>query len=112
MVVSKSKPFKKSRKKENPDELWRVICCCLSADGATRQFFWKAMVKYTLLVNRLLEQVGQLPEFKQWQEKGTLSKEPVKKLCAALRKRHTEFQGLPSRFYTSATLIVAYTFES
>ncbi|GAB4230735.1 MAG: hypothetical protein Kow00121_59500 [Elainellaceae cyanobacterium] len=70
------------------------------------------MVKYTLLVNRLLEQVGQLPEFEQWQEKGSISKEPVKKLCAVLKEHHTEFQGLPSRFYTSATLMVAYTFES
>ncbi|PSB59903.1 hypothetical protein C7B61_18375, partial [filamentous cyanobacterium CCP1] len=70
------------------------------------------MVKYTLLVNRLLEQVGQLSEFKQWQEKGSISKEPVKQLCDALKKHHAEFQGLPHRFYISAKLMVTYTFES
>ncbi|GAB4375278.1 MAG: hypothetical protein Kow00121_20830 [Elainellaceae cyanobacterium] len=70
------------------------------------------MVRYTLLVNRLLEQVSQSSEFEKWQEKGSISQKSVKELCDHLKKHHPEFQGLPSRFYTSAILMVAYTFES
>ncbi|XGW00036.1 MAG: type V CRISPR-associated protein Cas12k [Leptolyngbya sp. BL-A-14] len=91
--------------------LLRTICCCLYTDEATRMFLWKAMVRYTLLVNELLDQVSLSADFEQWQNQGFTSKKAVAGLCKPL-KIDKRFEGLPGRFYASAVLIVYYTYES
>ena len=88
-----------------------TLQCCLSADEETRRDFWQWMEKYTLLVNELLEKIAQHPQFQEWQKKGDISREAVRKILNPL-KENPQYAGLPKRFYTSAELISCDTYKS
>ncbi len=50
-----------------------TIQCRLVASKLSRQELWKLMAeKNTPLINELLQQVAQRPEFETWRQKGTL----------------------------------------
>lgn len=92
MVASRPKPLgnKKKRdelkKRQKLDESWKTVCCCLCTDESTRQFFWEAMEKYSLLITLLSKQIGQAPEFEQWKRQGWISEKAVVTLCNALKR--------------------------
>lgn len=88
-----------------------TIQCRLSASEQTRRDFWQWMEKYTLLVNELLEKIAQHSQFQEWQKKGDISREAVRKILNPL-KESPQYAGLPKRFYTSAELICCYTYKS
>ena len=88
-----------------------TIQCRLCASEQTRQYFWESMEKYTLLVNELLEKIAQHPQFQEWQKKGDISREAVRKILNPL-KESLQYAGLPKRFYTSAELISCDTYKS
>ncbi|MBD2014103.1 hypothetical protein H6F96_08980 [Microcoleus sp. FACHB-53] len=88
-----------------------TIQCRLSASEQTRRDFWQWMEKYTLLVNELLEKIAQHLQFQEWQKKGDISREAVRKILNAL-KENPQYSGLPKRFYTSAELISCDTYKS
>lgn len=88
-----------------------TIQCRLSASEQTRRDFWGWMEKYTLLVNELLEKIAQHPQFQEWQKKGDISLEAVRKILHPL-KESPQYSGLPKRFYTSAELVSCDTYKS
>jgi IS605 OrfB family transposase len=88
-----------------------TIQCRLSASEQTRRDFWEWMETYTLLVNELLEKIAQHPQFQEWQKKGDISREAVRKILNPL-KESPQYAGLPKRFYTSAELISCDTYKS
>jgi hypothetical protein len=50
-----------------------TIQCRLVASEPTRQYLWKLMADTnTPLINELLKQVGQHPDFEAWRHKGKL----------------------------------------
>jgi hypothetical protein len=65
----------------------------------------------TPLINELLRQVSQHPEFETWRQKGKHPTSVVKELCEPL-KTDPRFIGQPARFYTSATTLVNYIYKS
>jgi len=89
-----------------------TIQCCLVSTSDTRQHLWELMAnKNTPLINEMLLQVSQHPDFENWRRQGKLSTAEVKKICDAL-KTELRFAGQPSRFYISAIKAVDYTFKS
>ena len=79
-----------------------TIQCRLVASVNTRQQVWKLMAeKNTPLINELLSQAAQHPEFETWRQKGKLPTGIVKELCQPL-KTDPRFISQPARFYTSA----------
>jgi hypothetical protein len=79
-----------------------TIQCRLVASEPTRQHLWKLMAQAnTPLINELLKQVGQHPDFEAWRHKGKLPAGIVKQLCQPLRT-DPRFIGQPGRFYMSA----------
>lgn len=89
-----------------------TIQCRLVASEEIRRQLWHLMVdKNTPLVNELLKCVSQDDEFEAWQRKGTVPDKSVRSLCEPL-KTHPLFEGQPGRFYTSASLMVTYTYTS
>jgi hypothetical protein len=65
----------------------------------------------TPLINELLKQVGQHPDFGTWRHKGKLPAGTVKQLCQPLRTDPC-FIGQPSRFYMSAITVVDYIYKA
>ena len=65
----------------------------------------------TPLINELLRQVSQHPEFETWRQKGKHPTSGVKELCEPL-KTDPRLIGQPARFYTSATTLVNYIYKS
>ena len=89
-----------------------TIQCRLVAKECTRQQLWQLMAdKNTPLINELLLQVAQHPEFESWRQKGKIATGTVKELCQAL-KTDPRFIGQPGRFYTSAIATVNYIYKS
>ncbi len=89
-----------------------TIQCRLVANEEIRRQIWHLMAdKNTPLVNELLKQVSQDDNFESWQLKGTIPEQAVRQLCVPL-KTEPQFAGQPGRFYTSASLMVAYTYQS
>lgn len=89
-----------------------TIQCQLVASASTRQQLWLLMAqKNTPLINELLQQVGQHPEFETWRQKGKLQAGIVKALCQPL-KADPRFIGQPARFYSSAIAVVDYIYRS
>ncbi|EKF00493.1 hypothetical protein FDUTEX481_08898 [Tolypothrix sp. PCC 7601] len=89
-----------------------TIQCRLVASESTRQQLWKLMAeKNTSLINELLVQVAQNPEFETWRQKGKHPSSIVKELCQPL-KTDPRFIGQPARFYTSAIATVNYIYKS
>ncbi len=89
-----------------------TIQCRLAVGETIRQKLWDLMAnKNTPLVNELLKQVSQHDDFDAWQRVGNVSEKPVRKLCEPL-KSDPRFEKQPGRFYTSASLMVTYTYKS
>lgn len=89
-----------------------TIQCRLVASAATRRHLWELMVqKNTPLINELLKQVAEHPEFETWQQKGKLPPGMVSQLCEPLKK-NSRFSGQPNRFYISAIKLVEYIYKS
>lgn len=65
----------------------------------------------TPLINELLVQMAQHPNFEAWRKKGKLPAGIVKQLCQPLRS-DPHFIGQPGRFYTSAIALVEYIYKS
>jgi len=89
-----------------------TIQCRLVASEASRQQLWQLMAeRNTPLINELLVQVSQHPDFETWQRKGKLPAGTVQHLCKPLRT-DSRFEGQPGRFYTSASKLVEYIYKS
>jgi hypothetical protein len=89
-----------------------TIQCRLVASEPTRQHLWKLMADAnTPLINELLKQVGQHPDFEAWRHKGKLPAGIVKQLCQPLRT-DPRFIGQPGRFYMSAIAVVDYIYKA
>lgn len=89
-----------------------TIQCRLVAREATRQHLWKLMADAnTPLINELLKQVGQHPDFEAWRHKGKLPAGIVKQVCQPLRT-DPRFIGQPGRFYMSAIAVVDYIYKA
>ncbi|MBW4642259.1 MAG: hypothetical protein KME23_04455 [Goleter apudmare HA4340-LM2] len=79
-----------------------TIQCRLVASESSRHQLWNFMAELnTPLINELLRQVNQHPEFETWRQKGKHPTSIVKKLCQPL-KTDPRYSGQPSRFYASA----------
>lgn len=89
----------------------RTVLATVCTDEKTRQQLWQYTEKHTLLVNELLEKVAEHPNFQQWQRKGKVTREAVDKILTPL-KSHSCYQGLPHRFFVSASLTVTYCYQS
>lgn len=91
---------------------FKTIRCRLVAKESTRQQLWELMVhKNTPLINELLLQVAQHPDFETWRKKGRIAKGITTQLCQSL-KTDPRFIGQPGRFYTSAIAFVDYIYKS
>jgi len=89
-----------------------TIQCRLVATELARQQLWKLMAESnTPLINELLQQVGQHPDFEQWRRTGKHPITVVSHLCQPL-KFVPRFAGQPSRFYASAIHVVDYIYKS
>lgn len=89
-----------------------TIQCRLVASEPTRQQVWTLMAeRNTPLINELLAQMAQHPDFDTWQKKGNLPAGVVKQLCQSLRT-DPRFIGQPGRFYSSAIALVEYIYKS
>jgi len=65
----------------------------------------------TPLINELLKQIAQHPDFETWRQKGKIPAGTIKQLCKPL-KADSRFIGQPGRFYTSAITLVDYIYKS
>lgn len=89
-----------------------TIQCRLVAEEETLRQLWELMTdKNTPLINELLAQVGQHPDFETCLEKGKIPTELLKTLVNSL-KTQERFAGQPGRFYTSAIALVDYVYKS
>jgi hypothetical protein len=89
-----------------------TIQCRLVANESTRQQLWKLMAELnTPLINELLLQMAQHPQFETWRQKGKHPKSIVRELCEPL-KTDPRFIGQPARFYASAIALVNYIYKS
>jgi small-conductance mechanosensitive channel len=89
-----------------------TIQCRLVASEDTRHQLWQLMAQQnTPMINELLKQVAEHPEFETWRQKGKLPGGIVSKLCKPL-KEDSRFSNQPGRFYTSATKLVEYIYQS
>lgn len=90
----------------------KTIRCRLVASEETRQAIWQLMAeRNTPLVNEVLRQLPENPEFLKWQQRGKLPDLPVKCLIDSL-KANPRFCDQPVWYYISAQKQVAYTFRS
>ena len=90
----------------------KTIECRIVAKPKSLQYLWEVMtLKNTPLINELLAQVPNNPDFEEWVQKGTLPQKAIKELCLPLRKKEP-FANQPGRFYTSAIASVHYMFKS
>lgn len=89
-----------------------TIQCRLVACELTRQQLWTLMAeRNTPLINELLAQISQHPDFDTWRQQAKLKAGIVKQLCEPL-KTDPRFSGQPGRFYTSAIALVDYIYKS
>ncbi len=88
------------------------IQCRLVASEPDRQQLWQLMASsHTPLVNTLLDQVAQHPEFLEWKTKGCLPAQKLEEIVKQTRQQEP-FAGLPSRWITSAQRQVAEIYKS
>jgi IS605 OrfB family transposase len=89
-----------------------TIQCRLVVSESIRCQLWNLMAnKNTPLVSELLKCVSQHDEFEAWQRSGKVPVKTVRELGEPF-KMDSRFEGQPGRFYTSASLMVAYTYKS
>ena len=67
--------------------------------------------KNTPLINEILWQINNHPDFDQWQYEGKLPSSLVSDLCKSLQNDPL-YAGQPSRFYLSVTMLVNYIYKS
>ncbi len=90
----------------------KTIECRIAAKPESLEHLWELMtLKNTPLINELLAQVPNHPDFEEWFEKGTLPQKPIRELCAPLREEEP-YANQPGRFYSSAIAQVHYMFKS
>ncbi|NER82974.1 MAG: hypothetical protein F6K42_26135 [Leptolyngbya sp. SIO1D8] len=89
-----------------------TIRCALTANKETRKHLWELMQTYTLLMNDLLEQVPQQPEFNQWRQQGRLPDSKAIKPLLDTLKQQSAYAHLPGRFYDSAKRLTAEMYAS
>ncbi len=89
-----------------------TIQCRLVTSESTRRYIWQLMAeKNTPLINEILWQINNHPDFEQWQSDGKLPGTLVSDLCKSL-KTDPLYAGQPSRFYLSVTKLVNYIYKS
>jgi hypothetical protein len=89
-----------------------TIQCRLIAQEKTRQQLWQLMTqKNTPLINELLRQLANHPDFESWRNKGKIPVGTIKTLCQPL-KTDPRYIGQPGRFYSSAIALVTYIYKS
>lgn len=82
------------------------------ASTEARQAVWTLMAeRNTPLVNEMLRQLPEHPDFARWRHRGNLPDETVKTLINGLRA-DPRFNNQPAWFYISAQKQVTYTFKS
>jgi hypothetical protein len=87
-----------------------TIHCRLTASEPIRRQIWHLMTeRNTPLISELLKQVSQHADFEIWQSKGAIPKQIVTDLCKPLTEIYPD---QPGRCYSSAILMVLYTYES
>jgi hypothetical protein len=87
-----------------------TIHCRLIASEPIRRHLWNLMAESnTPLVSELMKLVSQHPDFETWQRRGAVPQRAITDLCKPLRE---VYPGQPGRFYSSAILMVLYTYES
>jgi len=90
----------------------KTIQCRLVASETTRRNLWVlAAEKNTPLINALIRELVNHPDFETWREKGRHPSDVVNKLNRTL-KTDAQFAGQPSRFFMSAEKVVNYIFKS
>ncbi|MEH2117251.1 type V CRISPR-associated protein Cas12k [Nostoc sp.] len=88
------------------------IQCRLVAHEAILCLLWKLMAeKNTPLIDELLEQLAEHPDFETWLEKGEVPKGTIKTICDSLETQE-RFADQPGRFYTSAVTLVNEVYKS
>ncbi|MEP0899603.1 type V CRISPR-associated protein Cas12k [Leptolyngbya subtilissima AS-A7] len=65
----------------------------------------------TPLVSELMQVIPLQTEFENWRQAGKIPARAIRDLCASLRQDE-RFSGQPGRFYSSAAMIVAYTYDA
>lgn len=89
-----------------------TIQCRLTAPESTCKALWTlAAEKNTPLINELIRQVVEHPNFESWRQKGNHPTKVVSDICKQL-KVDDRFAGQPARFYASAEKTVNYIFKS
>ena len=89
-----------------------TIQCRLIAKEPSRQALWRLMAELnTPLINDILNQIANHPDFETWREKGKLPAGIVKQLSDSL-KTDPRYIGQPGRFYTSAITVISYIYKS
>ncbi|MBG1264899.1 hypothetical protein F8S20_40710 [Nostoc sp. BAE] len=89
-----------------------TIQCRLVADNASLRHLWKLMAeKNTPLIDELLKQIGQHPDFETWLKKGEIPKKTIETICDRLKTQRC-FADQPGRFYTSAVTLVQEIYKS
>jgi len=83
-----------------------LLCTCIK----TRESLWNLFLEYSLLINFLIQEVINDDRFEDWRKQGKITRQVLKELCEKAKESFSEI--LPSRFYTSAILLVSYTFSS
>lgn len=90
----------------------KTIRSLLCATEESREYLWHLFITYTLLINQLLARLPKEAEFATWQTKGCVPRRAIVAACNEILKNEESLKGLPTRFYTSATLSVSYAFAS
>ena len=89
-----------------------TIQCRLIAKEPSRQALWRLMAELnTPLINDILNQIANHPDFETWREKRKLPAGIVKQLSDSL-KTDPRYIGQPARFYTSAITVISYIYKS
>lgn len=89
-----------------------TIECRLTASEATRQHFWNLMARSnTPLVSELMQVIPLQPEFENWRQSGKIPARAICNLCTSFRQDE-RFIGQPGRFYSSASTMVANTYDA
>ncbi|MGG6266676.1 type V CRISPR-associated protein Cas12k [Leptolyngbya sp. AN03gr2] len=92
-------------------KLLRTIHAWLKAPESVLEILWKYSVTYTLLINKLFQQIPQEPNFPKWQAEGEVEKAAVDRLIAPWKKQGA-FAGMPQRWYASAGHLVTDCYKA
>jgi hypothetical protein len=89
-----------------------TIECRLTAPEATRRHLWDLMAhRNTPLVGALIQIIQTHENFSAWQRQGEIPLQAARELCKPLREEEP-FSGQPGRFYSSASMMVTYTYKA